>query len=266
MLKLETIGPNYRSLVFSFINMLYLLWGKDTIKSKGRLKELKNLWQKKYPDLPILVFDEDNFSLEEIQNLAKSGSLFYEKQLIVLNRLLENEEIAPLIVKEFPQFKVSRNVFLFWEEDIEAGALKLFEENGARAELFPLKKAEEKFKKDRIFYQLTDALFEKKKRLALRFFYQMLASGVLAEDIFWHLWWALKNIALVSIYKNEGAKEIEKKTGLNPFVVQKCLEASRLISQEKIETSLKEAVLNYNYSRLGFREMDKELELLFLKF
>lgn len=246
--------------------MLYLIFGKDTIKSKNRLKELKRIWTQKYPSCPILVFDEDNFSLEEVQNLAKTKSLFYEKQLIVFNRILEKKETAEQIIKELALLDISKNVFIFWEENINPDAIKSFEENKSKIETFPIKEEVEKYKKNRIFYQLTDALFEKRKRLATGLFYKMLANDISADDIFWHIWWAFKNLGLVLIYKNEDENAIIQKTGLNPFVVKKGLLAGRLISQEKIETALKELVLNYNYCRLGFREMDKELELLLLRF
>lgn len=246
--------------------MLYLIYGGDTIRSKKRLKELKEFWKKKYAGEPIIAFDEDNASGEELKNFAKGTSLFHQKHLIVLNRVLENDEIGEVIIKNFPMIKNSENVFLFWEEKINAKTKNLFLKNQAKIEIFDSKTKQNFYAaKNPLFYKLTDAIFEKKKRLALNVFYTMLSRGISEEEIFWQLWWQLKALFLISNRKEEKLSAIEKKTGFHPYVIKKCLDYSRFFSREQTEEMLKNLILSYQCSKLGFRELNNEIELFILK-
>jgi DNA polymerase III delta subunit len=107
-------------------------------------------------------------------------------------------------------------------------------------------------------FPLTDAIGERDKRKAWVVYEQALASGMVADEIFWRVMWGVK--ALLLSAKTASAEE----SGLNPFVYRKfksCLKNWKLEELEKLSESL---VVGYHDARRGKGEMETMIEKILL--
>ncbi len=107
-------------------------------------------------------------------------------------------------------------------------------------------------------FPLTDAIGEKDKRKAWVVYEQALASGMVADEIFWRVMWGVK--ALLLSAKTASADE----SGLNPFVYKKfksCLKNWKVEELERLSESL---VVGYHDARRGKGEMETMIEKILL--
>lgn len=107
-------------------------------------------------------------------------------------------------------------------------------------------------------FPLTDAIGDRDKRSAWVVYEQALASGMVADEIFWRVMWGVK--ALLLSAKTASAEE----SGLNPFVYKKfksCLKNWKVEELEKLSESL---VVGYHDARRGKGEMETMIEKVLL--
>ncbi len=120
------------------------------------------------------------------------------------------------------------------------------------------KEAVEKAGREFNVFPLTDAIGERDKRKAWVVYEQALASGMVADEIFWRVMWGVK--ALLLSAKTTSAEE----SGLNPFVYKKfksCLKNWKVEEIEKLSESL---VVGYHDARRGKGEMETMIEKIIL--
>lgn len=126
--------------------MIYLVYGKDTFRSREKLNQLLGFFNSKISAGAIFKIDTDNFNVVQFEELVKSRSLFENKHVISCERVFENAIAKNFILKNFPQIFVSPNIFIFWEENLEEDALSQFESNSQKIQKFDLL-SEEKLRK-----------------------------------------------------------------------------------------------------------------------
>jgi len=108
-------------------------------------------------------------------------------------------------------------------------------------------------------FTLTDAIGARKKKDAWILYQKALASGMVADDIFWRaIAWEIKTLLLAS--KTSSAEE----SGLNPFVYQKAKAYSKNFKQGELEQISENLVVGYHNARRGIGEIETLIEKILL--
>ena len=89
--------------------------------------------------------------------------------------------------------------------------------------------------------------------------------GVSSEEVFWKVWWQMKNLILVKKLHQAGVQNIEKKSGLHPFVVKKTLNSAKNFTETELHEISFDLVRLYHESRRGLQDFPIGLEKILLK-
>ncbi len=114
-------------------------------------------------------------------------------------------------------------------------------------------------------FQICDAFASKNKTKVWILFQQALLRGVSAEEIFWKLWWQVKNLLLVEGLLKLNVKNLQKESGLHPFVVKKTLSALRNFTGKELSDSSLELVKLYHNARKGEADFGIGMEKFLIK-
>ncbi len=244
--------------------MIYLLYGGDTFKGKQKLVELLDFFRAKVGNLGIFRLDGEDFRMAELEELLKSGMLFGEKYVVVCDRVFGIPAANKFIADNVEKFAESRNLFIFFEEEIERDIIKLFEKHAEKIQEFKSREAEKEEKYNP--FPICDAFSSKNKTKVWILFQQALLRGVSAEEIFWKIWWQLKNLLTVKKLSESGAKNIQKESGLHPFVVKKTLSALRNFTDDELRETSANLVKLYHNARNGNTDFSIGLEKLLINY
>ena len=97
--------------------MIIFLYGKDTFRSRQKLKELALRHQNIHKSgLNLKYFSGDDFSFEEFSDQAHQVSMFEEKKLFVLSGFFANKGFQEKFLEKGKEFASSKDIFLFYEE------------------------------------------------------------------------------------------------------------------------------------------------------
>jgi DNA polymerase III delta subunit len=106
---------------------------------------------------------------------------------------------------------------------------------------------------------LTDAIGARNKKNAWILYQKALASGMVADDIFWRaIAWEIKTLLLAS--KTSSAEE----SGLNPFVYQKAKAYSKNFKPGELEALSEFLVVGYHNARRGTGDIETLIEKMLL--
>ena len=243
--------------------MFYLLHGKDTLKGKQKLKELLVFFRSKVGNAGIFRIEEDGFNLAELEELLKSQMLFGDKHVVVCDRIFSNPTAKEFVRNNVEKIAGSRNAFIFFEEEVDEETFALLEKHAAKIQEFKpqLSGAE----KQHNLFPICDAFSAKNKGKLWTLFQQALLSGVPAEEVFWKIWWQVKNLLLVKKLSELGEKKAQKESGLHPFVVKKTLSALRNFTEKELNDSALALVELYHNARRGDADFEVGLEKFLIK-
>ena len=114
--------------------MIYLLYGPNSYKAFGKVREFKEAFLKKIGgNAGSFLIEEINGDapgfLEKFWNEAEQAPLFSKKRLVILKETLSDASFAELFKKNATALKVSPDVFIFWETELKKteSIFKLFE-------------------------------------------------------------------------------------------------------------------------------------------
>lgn len=116
--------------------MFYLLYGKDTYRSREKLNELVLHFKTKVSDLGFFKIEGESFNEAEFEGLLKSKTLFEKKYIVVCDRVMENKQAADFVVENLKNCAESENIFLFWEEELDEKNLEKFKKHAAKVQNF----------------------------------------------------------------------------------------------------------------------------------
>jgi len=250
--------------------MLYLFYGEDTRRSLNKLNELIGwLLEKKGNDSSLFEIGEENFDESYFKNLLASNHLFGEKNLVKIKRVFENQKLSDYFIKNLSELALSPNIFIFWEENPAKEILALFEKEAKKIWQFKsvsnkVKKIKEENAANKLLFQITDAFSQKKSRLSWLFLQKALMSGLDEKEIFWKIFWQLKNLIALKPHQNEPLRLVSEKIKMHPYVIQKCLKALPLFKKEELETLSKNLLDIYQDNRYNKIELNFGLEKIFL--
>lgn len=248
--------------------MVYLFYGKDNNALRKKLRGLLDGFKKKDFFGGLFRISPEGFEREQAENIFKGRNIFGKKNVVVCDGLLANKETKDFLLVGLPSAAGSDNIFILVEEVIDKRLLQKIKPYLAKAQAFPLKNGarQEDRQEDKSIFSVVDALSARKPRTAFAVYNRLINKGITPEEIFWKLFWQVKNLLLVSKYKSAGMPrlKIEKNSGLHPFVVKKCLAAVDRFGKEELEDLLEELLLLRHESKIGLRDLSQSLELFLL--
>ena len=118
--------------------MLYLLFGKDTYRSRQKLNELLDFFRSKTKDFGIFRISGESFNAEEFESFLKSKNLFNERSIIVCVDIVENKSASNFILNNLERCADSENIFLFLEKEVGNDTLALFKKSAEKIQKFDL--------------------------------------------------------------------------------------------------------------------------------
>jgi DNA polymerase III delta subunit len=231
--------------------MIYVLYGKNTQKSRQKLQELVRSLTKKKPDAALVRIDKDNWDKAYFESLVESSGLFESKCIAVLDRLLEEKGSEETVLDAVSELQRSENIFIVIEEALSKKASATLKKVDVKIQEF---EGTAKRKSEFSIFSLTDALGKKDRRGLWVLYEKALAKGVSTEEIHGILVWQLKAIILA------GNSATVKESGLSPFVYTKSKTFSMSFEEGEAEKLLKELVVLYHEARRGAFELETGLE------
>jgi len=103
--------------------MIYSLYGPDTYRSRQKLKQIIEEFQKKSGGhLSLEKFDAEKDDFSKTASAAENQSLFQKKKLVVIERFFTSKKTAyETLKKKLKTWRESKtSVFIFWDEDVSA--------------------------------------------------------------------------------------------------------------------------------------------------
>lgn len=113
-------------------------------------------------------------------------------------------------------------------------------------------------KPDFNIFSLTDAIGSRNKKEAWVLYQKALASGMVAEEIFWKVMWTIKTMLLAK--RTKTAEEAEMKT----FPYNKAKSNLKNFKEGELEKISENLVIGYHNARRGIGEIDTLIEKILL--
>jgi len=108
-------------------------------------------------------------------------------------------------------------------------------------------------------FALTDAVGARNKKEAWVLYQKALASGLVAEEIFWKIVWIVKSILIASRTKDYSETEMKE------FPYKKAKGFSRNFSKDELENLSESLVVGYHNARRGIGEIETLIEKILLR-
>lgn len=246
--------------------MFFLFHGDDT--AKARLTAQKNIEaaKKKHPEAGFFKLTPENFSSDKLDELIASQGLFYSAFIIYSDHLCDDTEMSDSLIKKVKEIFESPNFFIFLEGKLNKKELEKFKKYAGKIEEFvkPLKKLNKKeelaVKGEKIdFFEFSNTLGEKNKKLLWTLYQDALDEGVPSEEVHGIFFWQVK--AMLSALKSNDAAE----AGLNPFVFSKSKSYAKNYSESQLKEMSKKLFDIYHQAHRGEIDFAVALETFILE-
>lgn len=109
-------------------------------------------------------------------------------------------------------------------------------------------------------FVICDAFAEKNKAKTWIIYQQALGQGIPAEEVFFKIFWQIKNLLMVKRLMTAGVANISKETGLHSFVVGKAIKAAKNFTEDELINYSYEMLKIYHQERRGESELPIEFE------
>lgn len=231
--------------------VLYVIHGTDIEKAREKSHALFEALKAKKPDASAGTIAAEEITLEKLDELTQTQGLFENKQIIFMDRTLENKDVRGVMLEKIDAIAESPNIFIFFEGKLTKDVLKKLEKRAEK--ITEYEATEEKKKESGSFFHLADALAAKDKKALWVGLREALEDDAAPEEIHGILFWQAKSLALAAKASSAGD------AGLNPFVYGK---AKRYLSAWKdgeVDALLTNLVSMYHKAHRG--EVDFEIEL-----
>ena len=274
--------------------MLYVILGTDRIMSRSKFATLRDSLIAKRPDASVAVFDEDTCDVAALPSLAASAGLFSAKSLVVLDSVLGDEAIREAVVNILSDISASENVFMLYEEKVDAKTKKSLEKYAEHMDVYdapklafrgvPVKRAAPVSEHARMCaafsgFDLADAVASRDKKRAWMFVLQehpravssrdkkrawMLLQharmcDVGAEEIHGTIFWQVK---MMLVCKDANSAE---QAGVKPFVFGKSKRGANSFTTEELRMLSGNLVHAYHEAHRGGMPLYDALETLILR-
>ena len=231
--------------------MIYLIYGTDTHKSRGKLHELLELAAKKRPGAELFKITSENWSEAQFEELLISQGLFESKYTVVLDNIFEKKDSKIFVLDRLEKMKDSEQIFLMLEGVIDTASLKKIKASAKQVQEFVKKEIR---KDTQSIFSITDGLLQKDRKRLWISYIDFIAKGIEPEEIHGIFFWQLKNMILASRAKSQS------ETGLSPFVYKNALNGGRNYKTEELLTMSSQLVDMTHRVRQGEGELGVMLE------
>jgi len=181
--------------------MIYFFYGNDLqMRSQARDKIARSFdsW---------LEMNDIDWDQEKFENLAKSNSLFEDKQVIILENLLEKAEVKEFILNRLGDLKKSSNIFLFLEKKALKDIVTKFTKQAEEVKEFALAKGREN-KAD--VFAITYPLERRDKKNMWLEFQKLQGTDTSPEALSGILFWKIKSMILAGRSAKWSEPELKK--------------------------------------------------------
>lgn len=173
--------------------MLYVIHGTDIDKAREKSTALFDALKEKKPDAAAGRMNSDDVTAEKLEELTQTQGLFENKQIIFMDRTLENKDIREIVIDKIDAITESPNIFIFFEGKLTKEVLKKLEKRAEKITEYELEEA--KPKESGGFFFLANALGSKDKKslwLGLR---EAFDQDAAPEELHGILFWKAKMLA-----------------------------------------------------------------------
>lgn len=236
--------------------MLYVIHGSDIEKAREKSHALFEALKAKKPDASAGMITAEEITLEKLDELTQTQGLFENKQIIFMDRTLENKDVREVMLEKMDAIQESPNIFIFFEGKLTKEVLKKLEKRAEKVTEYEA--TEEKKRESGSFFHLADALAAKDKKALWVGLREALESDAAPEEIHGILFWQAKSLALAS--RTSSAAE----AGINPFVYGKAKRYLSAWKEGEIDALLSSLVSLYHRAHRGEVDFERELEKLAL--
>lgn len=242
--------------------MIYLLHGADMDKSRAKMREMSDALRKKQPDAAYFRMDAEHWNQAELEEYCGGQGLFSNRFVIVLDRLLENEEIAPVLLEQIEVVAASPNIFIVLEGKMDKDSLKKLEKHAEKVQEFEetaAQKAVTAKSKERFnVFSLAEALGKRDRKNLWVLYRRALDEDIAPEEIHGTLFWQAKSIALARQAKSA------KEAGMKDFPFTKAKGYANNFSEKETGELLNRLIRMSHDSRRGKADISLALEELAL--
>ncbi len=96
--------------------MIILLYGKDTYRSREKLKEIIEEYKRKYESGMNLKFFSSEDVFEDLEDCEKQVSMFGEKKLSVIREVFSDDKLKKGVFERKERMAASEDIFIIHEE------------------------------------------------------------------------------------------------------------------------------------------------------
>lgn len=239
----------------------------------------KNLFNKKYVIICDRIFENKyaaDFVIGKLERCASSENIFIFWEEILDEKMSESVKKNAAKTQEFNNLTGVKLRAWFNNKKISSQAAeKIISQCGS--DLWCAAKEIEKYqlggevgaglaRGEYNPFAICDAFAAKDKAKAWILLQKAILSGVPAEDVFFKVLWQIKNLLLIKKLVDAKIKNLEKETGLHPFVIKKALRAASDFSEKELINYSREMVKIYHEERRGLCELLIGLEKFILSF
>jgi DNA polymerase-3 subunit delta len=123
--------------------MIFFLFGEDTYRSRQKLRDIVNRYQKIHKTgLNLSFLDGIKLDFQDCLEKFRAVPMFREKKLVIIRNIFPNSEFKEKFIEKVKEFKNSKNMVLFYENGVvpkNDAFLKILKNQGEFQEFEPLK-------------------------------------------------------------------------------------------------------------------------------
>ncbi len=240
--------------------MIYLLYGTDTTKARGKLHDLIASLIKKKPDASHIKMTDEGFDAAHLEENISGMGLFSQKTIVEMDNVFRNKEAKEIVLERIKDIGKSENIFVFLEGTLLKADLVKFEKNAEKVQVFEDGSIKDSQSKDTFkIFSLTDAFGRRDKKQLWVLCTKAKMKDIADEEIHGILFWQVK--AILQALNAPSAQN----AGLNPFVYQKSIGFSKNFSYAELKKISSDLVSIYHNARRGITPFDAALEKFILE-
>src|SRR3989339_1683445 len=116
--------------------MLYLIYGSDFEKTRGKARELIADLQKRKPNAEVFRLEDEMVSAGKLDELSGGQGLFERKYIVFADNVFRSAEAKEIVLGKLKDLAESENIFIFLEDELGKTDLKELEKFAEKVQRF----------------------------------------------------------------------------------------------------------------------------------
>ncbi len=228
--------------------MLISIIGNDFSKKQKKIKSVLDQLKIKRPNAIFSHLDSYDLSENRLEeSLQTVGGLFEEKNILWFSNIFRDLKLKKIFLEKLPEIKNSENAFIFSEDSVSPSELEKIKKYSYTTHTFIIPK------KDFNIFAISNAIQNKNIKNLWLSYHQAISSGLVAEQIYSNIFFAIKGIALAEKFS-------EKESGMKNFPYKKAKSSLNIWKKNEASEKLFLLISIYNQSRLSGLALPDALE------